>query len=125
MELLTLSDALNPIDGFKSFSINFICILVEKFYPLDFTKNDLRDLRRQLDHYKYDIIDHLQFHNIASLFQLCQLLVETKKLTHYFLIDRLIYLFLTIPVYIATTERDFSGMKLIKNLFAIKWRMNF
>ena len=33
MELLILSDALNPIDGFKSFCINSICILAEKFYP--------------------------------------------------------------------------------------------
>ena len=46
MELLTFSDALNPIDGFKSFSIYFICIVVEKFYPQDFTENDLQDLRR-------------------------------------------------------------------------------
>ena len=51
MELLTLSGALNPIDGLKSFSIN--SILVEKFYPQDFTENDLQDLKRQLNHYKY------------------------------------------------------------------------
>ena len=32
MELLTLSSALNLIDGFKSFKIDDICTLAQKFY---------------------------------------------------------------------------------------------
>ena len=46
MELLTLSSALNPIDGFKSFKINDICTLAQKFYAQDFTQNELDALRR-------------------------------------------------------------------------------
>ena len=37
MEFLTLSSALNPIDGFKSFKIDDICTLAQKFYAQDFT----------------------------------------------------------------------------------------
>ena len=32
MELLTLNSALNPIDRFKSFKIDDICTLAQKFY---------------------------------------------------------------------------------------------
>ena len=35
LELLTLSSALNPIDAFKSFKIEDICSLAERFYPED------------------------------------------------------------------------------------------
>ena len=38
MKLLTLSFALNPKDAYKSFKIDDICILVEKYYPLDFSE---------------------------------------------------------------------------------------
>ena len=64
-----------PTDGFKSFSIDAICGLVEEFYPLDFNKEEKR-LRRQLDHYKFDVI---QFQNLNSFSQLCQMLVEMKS----------------------------------------------
>ncbi|KAL5740100.1 hypothetical protein ACOSQ2_029280 [Xanthoceras sorbifolium] len=96
VELLTLSEALNPIDGFKSFSIDAICTLAEKFYPRDFTGDDINALKRQLGHYKLDVI------------------FQSKRSQHYFLIDRLIRLVLTLPVSTATTERAFSAMKLIK-----------
>jgi hypothetical protein len=38
VELLILSTTLSPQDAYKSFKINDICNLVEKFYPQDFTK---------------------------------------------------------------------------------------
>jgi hypothetical protein len=37
IELLTLSLALDPNDAYKSFSIDDICRLAEKYYPLDFS----------------------------------------------------------------------------------------
>ncbi|ESR42238.1 hypothetical protein CICLE_v10013343mg, partial [Citrus x clementina] len=40
VELLTLSSALDPVDGFKSFDIDNIFSLAEKFYPHDFTPNE-------------------------------------------------------------------------------------
>ncbi|KAL5767363.1 hypothetical protein ACOSQ2_014146 [Xanthoceras sorbifolium] len=46
IELLTLSMALSPVDGFKSFNVNDICTLATKFYSQDFDKNDIEELRR-------------------------------------------------------------------------------
>ncbi|KAH9721133.1 TTF-type domain-containing protein [Citrus sinensis] len=114
MELLTLSSALDPIYGFKLFDIDRICCLAEKFYPHDFTANEIFALRRELEHYKFDVLSHPLFQKVASLSELCQRLIETKKSQHYFLIDRLIRLVLTLPVSTATTERAFSATSLIK-----------
>ncbi|KAH9717474.1 TTF-type domain-containing protein [Citrus sinensis] len=49
MELLTLSSALNPVNSFKSFNVDDICNLVERFYPCDFTQFEILALRRQLE----------------------------------------------------------------------------
>lgn len=40
MNLLTLSSALDPKDGFRSSNINKICSNVEYFYPQDFTEQE-------------------------------------------------------------------------------------
>ncbi|KAL5820594.1 hypothetical protein ACOSQ3_022476 [Xanthoceras sorbifolium] len=125
VELLILSEALNPIDGFKSFSIDAICTLAEKFYPRDFTGDDINTLKRQLGHYKLDVICQPQFQNIAYLSELCRLLVQSRRSQHYFLIDRLIRLVLTLPVSTATTERAFSAMKLIKTSIRNKMEQEF
>ncbi|XP_042465598.1 zinc finger MYM-type protein 1-like [Zingiber officinale] len=114
IELLTLSNALSPVDGFKSFSLPDICSLVDKFYYYDFNLEERGDLERELDHYKFDIPCHAQFQNLNSLHHLCQTLARTTKSVIYPLIDRLVRLVLTLPVSTATTERAFSGMKLIK-----------
>jgi hypothetical protein len=37
MKLLTLSSALDPSDDYKSFNINDICTLADKYYSLDFS----------------------------------------------------------------------------------------
>jgi len=36
VKLLTLSSALDPNDGYKSFKIDDICSLAKVYYPLDF-----------------------------------------------------------------------------------------
>ena len=41
MKLLTLSSALNPVDSFKSFNVDDICNLAERFYPRDFTQFEI------------------------------------------------------------------------------------
>ena len=46
MELLTLSSTLNPVDSFKSFDIDDICNLAERFYPPDFTQFEVLALKR-------------------------------------------------------------------------------
>ena len=109
MEFLTLSLALNPIDGFKSFKIDDICTLTQKFYAQDFTQNELDVLRRQLKHYEYAIVRHSEFQTIDSLSELCQVYSETKKSEHFFLIDKLIRLVLILLVFIVTTKKVFSA----------------
>ncbi|KAH9751762.1 TTF-type domain-containing protein [Citrus sinensis] len=108
-----MDSTLNPIDAFKSFKIEDICSLAERFYPEDFTKIELQALRRQLECFEIDIHSLQEFQNITSLSS-CRRLVEIRKLQIYFLLDRLIRLVLTLPVLTATTERAFSAMKLIK-----------
>ncbi|KAH9751553.1 hypothetical protein KPL71_014337 [Citrus sinensis] len=125
VELLTLSSTLDPIDGFKSFDIDNICSLAEQFHPHDFTPNEVLTLRRELEYYKIDMLSHPRFQNITSLYELCRRFVETKKSQHYFLIDRLIHLVLTLPVSTATTERAFSAMKLIKTSLHSKMENEF
>ncbi|XP_073022650.1 uncharacterized protein [Primulina eburnea] len=114
IELFTLCEALNLCDGFKSFSESAIYSLIDKFYPNDFSKDDMKHLKTQLDHYKLDVFEDPRFKDVDSLPKLCRLLVETENTRIYFIIDRLIRLVLTLPVSTATTERAFSGMKLLK-----------
>ncbi|KAI8546825.1 hypothetical protein RHMOL_Rhmol07G0149500 [Rhododendron molle] len=38
IELLILSTTLDPRDGYKSFKVENICKLAEKYYPSDFTE---------------------------------------------------------------------------------------
>ncbi|KAI9160865.1 hypothetical protein LWI28_012255 [Acer negundo] len=125
IELLTLSMALSPVDVFKSFDVNDICTLANKFYYEDFSKNDIEDLKRQLSHYRLDVLGCSKFQNLASLSELCQCLAETKMSEHYTLIDKLIRLVLTLPISIATAERAFSAMKLVKTPLRNKMDGNF
>ncbi|XP_075494790.1 uncharacterized protein LOC142532360 [Primulina tabacum] len=97
IELLTLCEALNPSDGFKSFSEMPIYSLIDKFYPNDFSKDDMKHLKTQLDHYKLDVFED----------------------------PRLIRLILTLPVSTATTERAFSGMKLLKTPLCNKMEQEY
>ncbi|XP_025669803.1 uncharacterized protein [Arachis hypogaea] len=112
IELLTLSCALDPKDNFKSFNIEEISKLAEKFYPLDFPSNELNILKSQLQHYQHDIPNHLK--GIGTLSELCNKLQKMGKSRTYHIVDRLIRLVLTLPVSTATTERAFSAMKIVK-----------
>ncbi|XVF73640.1 hypothetical protein PTKIN_Ptkin12aG0218400 [Pterospermum kingtungense] len=125
MELLTLSSALSLIDGFKSFKIDDICTLARKFYAQDFTGTELDTLRRQLEHYDYAIVHHSKFQTMGSLFELFPALAETRRSEHFFLVDRLIRLVLTLHVSIATTERAFSAMNLLKTQLRNKMDNDF
>ena len=84
IELLTLCFALDPKDAYKSFNVDDICRLVEKYYPLDFSERDRIGLKIQLKLFEHD---HLKFQNLSSMVELCRTLVETKKSQVYPLID--------------------------------------
>ncbi|XP_059629743.1 uncharacterized protein LOC132272658 [Cornus florida] len=120
VELLTLSSALDPSHSFKSFNVEEICNLAKKFYPWEFTGQDVKTLKFQLIHYQLDISSDPEFQNISSLTDLSRELVVSKKFDYYPLVDRLIRLVLTLPISIATTERVFSGMKRVKTAMRSK-----
>jgi hypothetical protein len=48
MKLFTLSSALDPSDDYKSFNINDICTLADKYYSLDFSDHEKMILKFQL-----------------------------------------------------------------------------
>ena len=98
VELLTLSSALDLSDSFKSFNMDDICNLAEKFYPRDFTVQEIHALRCELEHYKLDVTCDPEFQKIPCLSELCRELIITGKLKNYYLIERLMRLVLTLPV---------------------------
>ncbi|KAL5764902.1 hypothetical protein ACOSQ2_017496 [Xanthoceras sorbifolium] len=120
MELLTLSSALDPRDDFKSFNIDNICKLADKFYPMDFTEHERDLLNFELKHYKLYVSQQQVFQKMSTISELCRALAKTRSSHHFPLIDRLIRLILTLPVSTATTERAFSVMKLVKTGFCNK-----
>ncbi|XP_027093794.2 uncharacterized protein [Coffea arabica] len=58
VELLVLSTALDPRNGFMLFKIDDICKLAKKFYPNDFMEQELVRLRIKLQHFEFDIPKH-------------------------------------------------------------------
>ena len=72
MELFTLSSALDPREAYESFRVSDICSLVDNFYPIDFTDDENNDLRKELDLYKYDVVQHSGFKNLKNISELCQ-----------------------------------------------------
>ncbi|XP_042460668.1 zinc finger MYM-type protein 1-like [Zingiber officinale] len=123
VELLSLSTALDPKNSFESINIDDICKLAMKFYPEDFTNQDIIALKYELVHYKLDVIQNLK---ASTLVDLCQQLTESRRSKVYVMLTRLIHLVLTLPVSTATTERAFSAMKNVKTILRNKMEdMNF
>ncbi|KAL4554360.1 hypothetical protein LXL04_039497 [Taraxacum kok-saghyz] len=115
VEILELSVALDPNEGYKRFNSDSICKLAKKYYYLDFTEQEIDVLKFQLNHFEGYVKGHPVLGKMSSIAEVCQGLAETGKASHYYLIDRLIRLVLTLPVSTATTERAFSAMKIVKN----------
>ncbi|OMO77763.1 Zinc finger, TTF-type [Corchorus olitorius] len=72
VQLLTLSSALDPRDGFKLFETNAVCSLVEKFYPSDFTEQEKILLKYELQHYGLSMPKHLDMQNLSTVAELCR-----------------------------------------------------
>jgi hypothetical protein len=125
MKLLTLSSTLDPSDNYKSFNINDICILADKYYSLDFSDQEKITLKFQLKHFQVDMLNHPKLQKLFSIAELCRGLAETGKSYTYYLIDRLIRLVLTLPVFTATTKRAFSAMKIVKTRLRNKMEDEF
>jgi hypothetical protein len=107
IEFLKLSTTLDPINSYKLFNVEDICLLVDKFYPQDFSNQEKIHLRLQLQHYELDVPSHPRLKNMSSIANLCQRLVKTEKLTIYPLVDMLIRFILTLSVSTTTNEQAF------------------
>ncbi|KAL9429783.1 hypothetical protein AB3S75_031583 [Citrus x aurantiifolia] len=114
VQLLILSSALDPRECRESFRIGDVCQLADKFYPADFTDVDKMNLKIQLEHYEYNVVQHPEFKSLSTISDLSQWLVSTRKATIFPLVYRIIILVLTLPVSTATTERSFSAMRIVK-----------
>ncbi|XP_042396360.1 uncharacterized protein LOC121986457 [Zingiber officinale] len=122
VELLSLSTDLDPKNSFESINTDDICKLATKFYPEDFTNQDIIALNYELVHYKLDVIQNLK---ASTLVELCQQLTESGRSKVYVMLTRLIHLVLTLPVSTATTERAFSAMKNVKTALRNKMEDEF
>ncbi|KAH1113489.1 hypothetical protein J1N35_006867 [Gossypium stocksii] len=125
VELLTLTIALDPKEFLKLFDIDKIRILVNKFYPEDFSQQEKERLPYELKHYELDVCKHPNLRKISTLFELCRSLVESGKSVMYPLVDRLIRLILTLPVSTVSSERAFSVMKIVKTRLRNKMEDDF
>ncbi|XP_076951540.1 uncharacterized protein LOC143624933 [Bidens hawaiensis] len=99
----------------KKINVDEICLLIEKYYPEDFTEPERTHLRDQFVVFIVEMTNNTKLSGISSISDLCNILVETRKCETYYLVDRLIRLILTLPVSTATTERGFSVAKIFKN----------
>ncbi|XP_052189909.1 uncharacterized protein LOC127799726 [Diospyros lotus] len=113
VELLSLSATLDPRNSFESFNSRDICTLVEKFFPEDFSRQDICDLEYELQHYELDMKSDPCF-QVSTLVELCCILFESGRSETYITVIKLFRLILTLPVSTATTERAFSPMKHVK-----------
>ncbi|XP_076886940.1 uncharacterized protein LOC143536955 [Bidens hawaiensis] len=115
IELLSLSFTLVSKKQHKAINIDDICLLVENYYPVDFTEQERIQLRYQLELFNIEMIKNPNLSDVSTLADLCQSLVKTQKRETYYLLDRVVQLILTLPVSTTTTERRFSAMKMVKN----------
>ena len=77
-ELLILSTSLDPRGSFSSLKIDDLCTLASKFYPADFSNQEIDNLRCQLRHYQLDVPTNPKFQDLTSG-DLCRRLVDAKK----------------------------------------------
>ncbi|XP_042443142.1 zinc finger MYM-type protein 1-like [Zingiber officinale] len=83
MELLALCSALDSTDSFKKFHMGDICKLASKFYPADFTQQEIHALRAELEHYQLDIVCDREFQQISTLSALYREMIVIKKAESY------------------------------------------
>jgi hypothetical protein len=125
MDLLSTSATLIPKNKFRSFKADDICEMVQKYYPVDFSQQEIYGLEQQLKHFVVDASNDDELKNVSTLTTLCHSLVETGRHSIYNLIDRLLRLLVTLPVSTASAERAFSTLKIIKTRLRNKMEDDF
>jgi hypothetical protein len=125
IDLLSTSATLIPKNKFRSFKSADICEMVKKYYPADFTQQEIYGLEQQLKHFVVDASNDSELQNVSTLTNLCHSLVETGRHLIYNLIDRLLRLLVTLPVSTASAERAFSTLKIVKTRLRNKMEDDF
>jgi hypothetical protein len=114
-----------PASKFRSFKPDDICEMVRKYYPADFTQQEIYGLEQQLKHFVVDASNDEELKNVSTLAKLCRCLVESGRDSIHNLIDRFLRLLLTLPVSIASAERAFYALKIVKTRLHNKMENEF
>ncbi|XP_071696685.1 uncharacterized protein [Rutidosis leptorrhynchoides] len=106
--------ALSPHNSFSMFDASKLLKLSE-MYPMDFNQTERDHLKRELDVYFEVVHRDVKFANLKGIVDLAKLLVGTEKDLSYPYVYPLLKLALVLHVAIATVERCFSSVKLVKS----------
>ncbi|KAL7619233.1 hypothetical protein Lser_V15G03014 [Lactuca serriola] len=112
-QLLEYMGALSPCDSFAQFDKSKLLKLGE-LYKYDFDDLDMIDLEVQLDIFYHYCIKDERFTTLKGISDLSRLMVSTGKHQSYPLVYKLLKLTLILPIAIASVERCFSKLKLLK-----------
>ncbi|KAJ9170334.1 hypothetical protein P3X46_018449 [Hevea brasiliensis] len=113
--LLLCMGCLDLKDSFFAFDMSKL-IQLAKFYPCEFSPVTLIELESQLENFVFDMHIDKKFSEASRIGGLAEKMVATKKHIIFPLVYLLIKLSLILPVAIATVERAFSAMNIIKSL---------
>ncbi|KAJ6887929.1 hypothetical protein NC652_029053 [Populus alba x Populus x berolinensis] len=113
-KLLLYVAYLNPSDSFSAFNKEKLLRLA-LFYPSEFSVVDFMVPGDQLDTYIIDLRGDDEFFGIEDIASLAEKMVKTKKNLIFPLAYMLIKLSLLLLVAIATVERVFSAVYIVKN----------
>jgi hypothetical protein len=91
----------------------FFCSKQAKTYPDDFDPRDLDDLIIDLNIYIDNVRADARFAQVATIFELGKLMVDTNKNLSFHLVHRLLTLVLVLPIAMAV-EMCFSVVKIVK-----------
>jgi len=114
-ELLSCMAAFSPLDSFAAYDQAKLVTLATKFYPKDFTTEELGKLPWQLNMYISHVRRDERFKNLKNLCELSVKLVNTQKDEQYYVVYKLLKLVLILPVATASVERVFSTLNYVKN----------
>nr|XP_025694449.2 zinc finger MYM-type protein 1-like [Arachis hypogaea] len=123
-ELLLCIACLNPRHSFFAFDKEKL-IQLAQFYPLEFSSTQLLALDSQLENFILDVRFDDHFSDLNGIGALSQKLVETRKNIVYPLVFLLLKLALVLPVAIASVERTFFAMNIIKSRLRNRMRDEF
>ncbi|XP_024994026.1 uncharacterized protein LOC112527554 [Cynara cardunculus var. scolymus] len=98
MEMFRLASTLDPKNAYETFRSLDVRQLVEKFYSEDFNDHEKTILKMQLQHYAIDVVQLIDYKQLTSITEL---------------------------VSIATTERSFLAMNIVKTRIQNKMNDEF